>query len=82
MPLYLVAAKAGTLNFLIGCEKQDFKNVKRILNPMRKNFFYCGENSMGVVAKIANNLCLGITIVGLSESLALGVKLGIDPKIL
>ena len=34
------------------------------------------------VAKIANNLCLGITMVGLSESLALGVKLGIDPKVL
>lgn len=78
----VMAAKAGTLNFLIGCEKDHFDNVKKVLSPMGKNFFYCGENGMGEVAKIANNLCLGITMVGLSESLALGVKLGIDPKIL
>jgi len=78
----VMAAKAGTLNFLIGSQKENFENIKKILSPMGKNFFYCGENSLGQVAKIANNLCLGITMVGLSESLALGVKLGIDPKTL
>ena len=78
----VMAAKAGTLNFLIGSEKEKFDIIKKILTPMGKNFFYCGENSLGQVAKIANNLCLGITMVGLSESLALGVKLGIDPKTL
>src|SRR5690606_36836448 len=37
---------------------------------------------LGQVAKISNNLCLAITRVGLSESIALGDKLGIDPKVL
>jgi 3-hydroxyisobutyrate dehydrogenase len=49
---------------------------------MGKNFFYAGVNSNGQVAKTCNNLCLGITMTGLSESLALGVKLGMDPKVL
>lgn len=34
------------------------------------------------MAKIANNMILGINMVAASEGLALGEKLGINPKIL
>ena len=78
----VMGAQKATLSFMVGCEKEHYANVKTFLAPMGKNFFYCGDNSNGQVAKICNNLCLGITMAGLSESLSLGVKLGIDPKIL
>jgi 3-hydroxyisobutyrate dehydrogenase len=78
----VMGAQKATLSFMIGCDKEHFENIKSYLQPMGKNFFHCGESSFGQVAKVCNNLCLGITMVGLSESLALGVKLGIDPKIL
>jgi 3-hydroxyisobutyrate dehydrogenase len=78
----VMGAKNATLSFMIGSEKEHFEKVKEFLSLMGKNFFYCGSNSNGQVAKICNNLCLGITMVGLSESLALGVKLGMDPKVL
>ncbi len=78
----VMGAKNATLSFMIGSQKEDFENIKSFLTLMGKNFFYCGTNSNGQVAKICNNLCLGITMVGLSESMALGVKLGMDPKIL
>ena len=78
----VMGAQKATLSCLVGCEKEYYENVKNYLTHMGKNFFYCGENSFGQVAKICNNLCLGITMAGLSESLSLGVQLGIDPKIL
>ncbi len=78
----VMGAKNATLSFMIGSSKEEFENVKAFLQLMGKNFFYCGTNSNGQVAKICNNLCLGITMVGLAESLALGVKLGMDPKVL
>lgn len=78
----VMGATKATLSFMIGSKKEYFETIKGILGPMGKNFFYCGENSSGQIAKICNNLCLGITMAGLSESLALGVKLGIDAKVL
>jgi 3-hydroxyisobutyrate dehydrogenase len=78
----VMGAQKATLSFMVGSDKEYFDKIKSILQPMGKNFFYCGENSSGQIAKICNNLCLGITMAGLSESLALGVKLGIDPKVL
>jgi 3-hydroxyisobutyrate dehydrogenase len=78
----VMGAQKATLSFMVGSESSKFENVKSILLPMGKNFFYCGKSSFGQVAKMCNNLCLGITMTGLSESLALGVKMGIDPKIL
>lgn len=78
----VVGAKNGTLTFIVGSQSQDFESLKTFLLQMGKNVFYCGENSTGQVAKICNNLVLGITTIGVSESVALGVKLGIDPKVL
>ena len=78
----VMGAQKATLSFMVGCDKDHYDKVKTFLAPMGKNFFYCGDNSFGQVAKICNNLCLGITMAGLSESLSLGVHLGIDPKVL
>jgi len=75
-------AQNGTLSFMVGGDKEHFEAIKKFLQPMGKNFFYCGDFASGQIVKICNNLCLGITMAGLSESLALGVKLGADPKIL
>ena len=49
---------------------------------MGNKFFMCGGPGTGEIAKIANNMILGIQMVACSEGLALGEKLGIDPKVL
>ena len=49
---------------------------------MGKNFFHCGGPGTGEVAKLTNNLILGISMVAASEGMAIGEKLGIDPVIL
>ncbi|WP_233808001.1 3-hydroxyisobutyrate dehydrogenase [Paraburkholderia sp. HP33-1] len=75
-------AAAGTLTFMVGGSAAVFEHVKPVLSAMGKNIVHCGDTSTGQVAKICNNLVLGITMAGVSEAMALGEALGIDPKVL
>ncbi|ORX84405.1 3-hydroxyisobutyrate dehydrogenase [Basidiobolus meristosporus CBS 931.73] len=76
-------AEAGTLTFMCGgSNEQDFERAKKVLVNMGKNIVYCGSSGNGQVAKICNNMLLGISMMGVSETMNLGVKLGMDPKLL
>ncbi|MCM2550718.1 3-hydroxyisobutyrate dehydrogenase [Burkholderia glumae] len=75
-------AAAGTLTFMVGGAAADFERVGPVLGAMGKNLVHCGAVGMGQVAKICNNLVLGISMAGVAESMALGAALGIDPKVL
>lgn len=61
---------------------EDFDSAKLVLNGMGTKVIRCGDIGTGGVAKIVNNLILGINMIAASEGIALGEKLGIDPKIL
>jgi 3-hydroxyisobutyrate dehydrogenase len=75
-------AAAGTLTFMVGGSDAAYEQVKPVLAAMGKNIVHCGDTGTGQVAKICNNLVLGITMAGVAESMALGEALGIDPKVL
>ena len=75
-------AQNGTLTFMVGGEKEQFEAIQGVLKGMGKNMFHCGGPGTGGIAKISNNLVLGITMIATSEGLSLGEKLGIDPKVL
>ena len=75
-------AAAGTLTFMVGGSESAYSQVKPVLSAMGKNIVHCGDTGTGQVAKICNNLVLGITMAGVAESMALGEALGIDPKVL
>ena len=78
----ITGAQAGTLTFMVGSDKDNFEAAKHALLGMGKNIFHCGGPGTGEIAKICNNLILGINMIALSEGLSLGEKLGIDPKVL
>lgn len=75
-------AAAGTLTFMVGAQAATFARVKPLLEAMGKNIVHCGEAGTGQVAKICNNLVLGITMAGVAEAMSLGAALGIDPNVL
>ncbi|AMD00496.1 3-hydroxyisobutyrate dehydrogenase [Halomonas chromatireducens] len=75
-------AQAGTLTFIVGGTEDGFEQAKPILEGMGKNIFHAGEVGSGQVAKICNNMLLGILMSGTAEALALGVKNGLDPAVL
>lgn len=75
-------AKAGILTFIVGGEAAGFEKARPVLEAMGKNIFHAGDNGAGQVAKICNNMLLGILMSGTAEALALGVKNGMDPAVL
>ena len=75
-------AQAGTLTFMVGGTVGAFEQVKPVLAGMGKNIVHCGDSGTGQVAKICNNLLLGISMIGVAEAMSLGAALGIDPKVL
>ena len=75
-------AVAGTLTFIVGGEAATLAAAMPYLEKMGKNIFHAGPAGAGQVAKICNNMLLGILMAGTSEALALGVANGLDPKVL
>lgn len=76
------AARAGTLVFMVGGDEKDIKNLlEPYLLCMGTSVYACGVIGSGCVAKICNNMMLGISMLGLSEALLLGKNFGLDPKL-
>lgn len=75
-------AVAGTLTFIVGGEADHVEAARPILQTMGSNIFHAGAAGAGQVAKICNNMLLGILMAGTSEALALGVANGLDPTVL
>ena len=75
-------AIAGSLTFIVGGSTEAFARAEPILATMGKNVFHAGDHGAGQVAKICNNMLLGILMAGTAEAINLGVKNGLDPKVL
>jgi 3-hydroxyisobutyrate dehydrogenase len=77
-----VGAAAGTLTFIVGGAAETLDLAKPILSAMGKNIFHVGSSGAGQVAKLCNNMALGVIMAVTGEALALGVSHGLDPKVL
>lgn len=75
-------AIAGNLTFIVGGGKEAFAKAEPILATMGKNIFHAGDSGAGQVAKICNNMLLGVLMTGTAEAINLGVKNGLDAKVL
>lgn len=77
----IMGAEKGTLTFMVGSNvDEEFERAKIVLEGMGKNIFSCGGPGTGQIAKIANNLILGINMIAAAEGMVMAEKLGIDPK--
>ncbi|BDR16488.1 3-hydroxyisobutyrate dehydrogenase [Vibrio sp. STUT-A11] len=78
----VTGAKAATLTFIVGGSDEAFSKANAILRYMGRNVFHAGKAGDGQMAKICNNLMLGILMSGTCEALNLGIDHGLDPKVL
>ncbi|CAH0055565.1 unnamed protein product [Clonostachys solani] len=78
----VIGAEKGTLSIMVGGSKASFDRSVPILQSMARKVTYCGDLGAGLAAKISNNLLLGITMLGLSEAMLLGKRLGVDSQVL
>jgi len=83
-----MGAQAGTLTFMVGCPPSAsaavYPVVKSYLSHMGspEGIFLCGDVGAGTAFKIINNYLSAITSLAASEALNIGVKAGLDPKLL
>lgn len=76
----VLGAQDGTLTFMVGAENaEDVSSISPILKTMGTNVFHCGPSGAGQVAKVCNNLILGITMAAVSEAMILGMNEGLNP---
>jgi 3-hydroxyisobutyrate dehydrogenase/2-hydroxy-3-oxopropionate reductase len=75
-------AEGGTLTFMIGADPEVYARVKPLFEPMGKQLFYCGGVSMGLAAKLSQNLILSNLIQAFNEGLVLSTKAGVDPELM
>lgn len=73
-------AEEAQLLFLVGGEKEDFEKAKPLFDKMGKDAVHIGENGKGSAMKIMINQLLGQSMLAFSESLNLGMAMGIDKK--
>ncbi len=73
-------AEAGTLTFMVGGAPPAFARAEPVLKAMGKNIFHAGGAGNGQAAKIANNMLLGIHMIGTCEAFNLAEKLGLDAE--
>lgn len=74
------AAEVGTLTFMVGGTRIAYDLAEAVLKNMGKNIFHAGGAGNGQAAKIANNMLLGISMIGTCEAFNLAEKLGLDAQ--
>ena len=75
-------AIAGTLTFIVGGEATTLERARPLLEVMGKNIFHMGAVGAGQVAKLCNNMALGVIMGATAEALVMGVAHGLDPAAL
>jgi 3-hydroxyisobutyrate dehydrogenase len=75
-------AAAGTLTFIVGGDAGVLERARPILQGMGRNIFHMGGAGAGQVAKLCNNMALGVIMAVTGEALALGAAHGLDARVL
>jgi 3-hydroxyisobutyrate dehydrogenase-like beta-hydroxyacid dehydrogenase len=78
----IAGAKGGTLAVMVSCPKPTYQTVEPILKTFGKLFFTGEKPGLAQTAKLANNLLAAAALVVSSEALAMGVKAGLDPRVM
>ncbi|HZX82018.1 MAG TPA: NAD(P)-dependent oxidoreductase [Reyranella sp.] len=78
----VTGAKAGTLAVMVSCPTPAYQQLEPVLKVFGK-LFHAGEKpGLAQTAKLANNLLAATAMVATSEVMAMGVKAGLDAKVL
>lgn len=80
----VVGAIKGSIAFFLGCSDGDpnLPVLRSLLSLMGKQIIPCGGPSLGLAAKLSNNYLSGIIAIACSEAMDMGMRSGLDPKVL
>lgn len=77
-----VGAEAGTVAVMVGGEKKIFDQVKPLFEIIGANVYHVGDHGAGCTVKVINNMLSFINMYAANEGFMLGVKAGVDPRML
>jgi len=72
-------ARDGTLSIMVGGTEEDFARGREVLEVLGKNISHVGGSGAGQIAKVANQIIVGVGIQAVSEALSLARRAGVDP---
>jgi 3-hydroxyisobutyrate dehydrogenase-like beta-hydroxyacid dehydrogenase len=75
-------AREGTLAVMVSCPEVTFERVEPIVKTFGKVFYVGAKPGLAQVVKLGNNMLAAAALVASSEALAMGVKAGVDPKVM
>ena len=78
----VTGAAKGTLAVMVSCAKPTFDQIDPLLKTFGKTFYVGDKPGLAQIAKLANNLLAAAALVVSSEAVAMGVKAGLDAKVL
>lgn len=73
-----IGAQNGTLSIMIGGDQATYDKVLPIMKHFGENIVYQGEAGAGQHAKMCNQIVIASGMIGVCESLAYGLKAGLD----
>ena len=80
----VLGAERATMTFMVGVAQSspDLSRINALLSLMGGNIIPCGGPSLGLTAKLCNNYCSGLIAIATSEAMNIGIKSGMDPRVL
>ena len=78
----VAGAVGGTLAVMVSCPTKIYEEVEPILKNFGRLFFTGEKPGLAQTAKLANNLLAAAALVVTSEAMAMGVKAGLNPRVL
>ncbi|KAG5661263.1 hypothetical protein KAF25_005385 [Fusarium avenaceum] len=81
-----LGAESGSLTIMLGCSDDgsdaQYPLVHGLLSLMGNNVVPCGGLGMGLTAKLCNNYCSGLIALATAEAMNIGIRSGMNPKLL
>jgi len=71
-------AVEGTLSIMVGGDAAVLERVRPVFNAMGKRIVHIGDNSMGQVCKLANQIAVVLNNLAMAEALVFAAKAGAD----
>lgn len=78
----IAGAKGGTLAVMASCPRATYDTIQPVIANFGKLFFVGEKPGLAQVVKLGNNMMAAAALVVAAEALAMGVKAGVDPKIM
>ena len=78
----VTGVRAGTLAIMVSCPLPTLQEIDPVLKVFGRTFHTGEKPGLAQTAKLANNLLAAAALVATSEVMAMGVKAGLDAKVL